>query len=155
MRFLLSLFASVILCSCESTRDVTQHPGAKTDFVPSRSYALKEPVFIYRVEPNEQKKGASLAPLGYAGTPRDVEQFRASTPRDPQVLGVLMPGDIVKVTQFLEESSLSLGTFFKVFARIESGPHKGTVVDLNLISKEKRPTAQAHVDPAYLQPLEP
>jgi hypothetical protein len=146
----LALGIVAVLTGCGSSKDVTSAPGSRTDFVPGQIYRVKKPVFLFKFDAADRKEIIKVAKLGFAGTPSSLAEFEAEIGRNSQVRGLLRPDEQIRVTKFVEDSSPTLGTFFVVFGVIASGEHKGTAVQLNLISREGRPTRQAFVDPEYL-----
>ena len=154
----LSLFfiLSVLVTSmggCSTARDVTSNPGTRTDFVAYQTYRLRKAVFLFKYNKKDPKEIPMLAELGFGGTSKNLADFSREAPTAPQVAGLLMPGEQVRVTKFIEDKSPTMGTYFEVLATVVSGEKYGTVVKLNLISKERHPTHQAFVDPEYLEPV--
>ena len=152
VRLALSTTLLVLAAGCEATRDITSNPGNRTDFIAGETYRLKQPVFLFKHDKNDPKGTPALAELGFSGTPKDLSEFRSQASANPQVAGLLMPGELVRVTKFIEDKSLTLGTFLEVFAVVTSGTHKNSVVELQLIAKKGYLPSQAFVDPAYLEP---
>ena len=140
----------VSAAACGTTKDVTRDPEARTDFIAGKIYHLQRPVFLFKYHKDDPKETPRLADLGFSGTPRDLSEFRMQAANNPQVAGLLIRGDKIRVTKFVESSSPTLGTFFEVFAIVLSGPYAGTIVQLNLITKERHPR-EAHLDALFLE----
>lgn len=138
---------------CNTSRDITNQVGARTDYVVGQIYQLKKPVFLFMYDRNSVSEIPSLEKLGSSGTPLNLEEFRQKASSDPQVAGLLMPGDQVRVTKFREHSSPTIGKFLDVLAVIIAGDNTGKVVELSMISKEGLPSYSVFVNPEYLVPV--
>jgi hypothetical protein len=153
-QILINLTAVVALgvFGCNTSRDITHKVGTRTDYAVGQIYALKKPVFLFVHDKNSSNEIPSLEKLGVSGTPLALEEFRREAPSDPQVGGILMPGDQVQVTKFREHSSPTIGKFLDVLAVIITGDNGGKVVELSMISKEGLPSYSVFVNPEYLVP---
>lgn len=147
------LIAVVVLMvsGCLLTRDVTSEPKGRTDFIVGRVYRVKRPVFLFKTNRKDPKETAALAELGFSGTKKNLDEFRKEVPDSVQIAGLLMPGELIRVDKFMQTRVPDFGTFFNVFAVVDSGECKGKIVTLNLITKERRPMDHAFLDPEFLQ----
>lgn len=150
-RFLLVLLSSLSVCGC--SRDVTLHPGPKTDFVPGSDYEFQKPVFLHKIDPADSKEVPCLVKLGSSGTPERLEEFKQMRPPDSHVIGLLTPGDRIRVTKLEQDRVPGLTQVFRVYAVITRGAHAGTVVEIYMLTKEARPAPTAFVDSLYLQKI--
>jgi hypothetical protein len=157
MKTLCACISLFVVClavvGCTTSKDVTLTAGSRTDYVPNQIYRIQRAVFLFRHQKTDTEEVPRLVELGYSGTPSGPDEFRRRAPQDNQVVGLLLPGDEIKITKFAELHVPTLGNFFEVFAVILSGDNKGTIVQLEMISKERRPRDHAFVDPAYLVPV--
>lgn len=148
--FILTAAMTFGVIGCNTSRDITPQIGTRTDYVAGQTYQLKRPVFLFKHDRTDSKEIPRLNKLGSAGTPKNMEDFRRSAPTDPHVVGLLMAGDHVQVTKFIEHSSPTIGTFLDVLAIIVTGDNAGKVVELSMISKDGLPSYSVFIDPEYL-----
>src|SRR5690554_1961856 len=98
---LLPLTAVVTLCGCGSVRDVTSKADGRTDFVAGETYTLKKPVFLFKYDKESGRETPRLAPLGFAGTPENPEEFQRRAHGHPNVVGLLVPETRVRIIRFV------------------------------------------------------
>lgn len=128
--------------------------GARTDYVMGRVYTLNKPVFLFKYDKSDSREIAYLEELGFSGTPSNLADFVKQAPGNPQVAGVLLPGDHIRVVKFVENKSITLGNFLDVISIVVSGKNNGAMVRLSMISKERQPSYSVFVDPEYLKRVE-
>ena len=142
---MLGLLAS----GCASWRDSTPC----TDYQVGQTYRVSKPVFLFVFNKSNRGETPTLAPLGYAATPKSFEEFVRARPNDPRVAGLLVENDRLRVTSAKLVHAFAIGTFTHVEATILSGDGAGKRVDLTLISRGRLPGACLYVDPEYLDPI--
>ncbi len=113
-----------------------------------------QPVFLFKTNRADSKETARLAKLGFGGTSFNLDEFNREAPNAPQVAGLLMPGDRIKITRFKQSKVPGLGTFFNVYAVVFSGENSGITARLDLISKEWGVGNRAFADPEYHELVE-
>lgn len=124
--------------------------SARSDYVSGGVYLLNKPAFLFKHDKADSKETPVLAPLGFSGTPTNLADFQNYAPNSSQVAGLLLPGETLRVVKFVEHKFINVGEFLEVIAVVESGPHKGTVLELSMISKNRRPSHDVFVDHEYL-----
>ena len=138
---------------CNTSRDITLQSGTRTDYVVGQHYQLKKPVFLFKHDRTDSREVPKLDRIGSAGTPQNLDEFLRSASFDPHVVGLLVPGDQVRVTKITEHTSPTMGKFLDVLGVISSGDNVGRVVELSLISEEGLPSCSVFVSPEYLVPV--
>ena len=153
MRSLHLFLASCIiwLSACNSSRVVGPAVySMRSDYVSGGVYILNRPAFLFRNNKADARETPFLAPLGFSGTPSNLADFQESASGNSQVAGLLLPGDSLRVVEFVEHKFINVGEFLEVIAVVESGPHKGVILELSMISKKRRPSHDLFVDSEYL-----
>lgn len=147
---LLLLFLGLPGC----TKDVTHDPAHRGDLLPGQTYRLVRDVFIGRYRPH------MLLPQGdfHSGVPASIREYELDSGRwRGGVLGVASAGTELQVVAFRLHT---LGfRYVDVHATLTTGPHAGTEVLLNSITKTDhvgledivaRPGGRVMRDPDYL-----
>lgn len=147
MPVLLTGLLGLVEAGCASRHDLTP----RTDYQAGTTYRVMKPIFLFVHNKDDRGEIPALAPLGYAVTPKTVEEFVRVMPNNPQVAGLLNVGALVQVSSAKAKHVFGFGTFTMVEAVIKSGNCAGKVVDLSLISRGFAQGA-AFVDPEYLVP---
>jgi len=89
-KYLLSL--TLILIGCSTTVSQPTYSNYKV----GQQYTLKKTLFLFVIDKHDSSCIPNLAEPGYGGTTTDIQKLNTS---DPQVKGVLSPGDIIEVTK--------------------------------------------------------
>jgi hypothetical protein len=151
VHFLPLVLCFIYLSACNSSRVVGPPVhSARSDYVSGGVYILNKPAFLFKHNKADPKETPVLAPLGFSGTPTSLADFQVFAPNGSQVAGLLLPGVTLRVVKFVEHKFFNVGEFLEVLAVVESGPHKGTVLELSMISKKPRPSHDLFVDSEYL-----
>jgi hypothetical protein len=135
-------------------KDVTSNPDGLTDFMVGKTYCLKLPAYLFTSDKNDTEAMRYLMPLGVGPAPDNLEEFRQVAPSKVNVAGLLLPGEKIRVNGYKKRHILDYETVFEVHAVIVSGDLVGNEVLVNDITKERRLTGHAFVDPQYLM-IEP
>lgn len=151
VHFLPLLLCLFYLSACNSSREVDPPThSARSDYVRGGVYIINKPAFLFKHDKGDPKETPVLAPLGFSGTPTSLADFEVFASGGSQVAGLLLPGVTLRVVKFVEHKFLNVGEFLEVIAVVESGPHKGTVLELSMISKKQRPSHDLFIDHEYL-----
>lgn len=151
-------FISCFLClsACNSSQVVGPAVySARSDYVRGGVYILNKPAFLFKHNKTDPKETPVLVPLGFSGTPTNLADFQKFASNGSQVAGLLLPGETLRVVKFVEHKFINVGEFLEVIAVVESGPQKGTVLELSMISKKQRPSHDLFVDDEYLARRDP
>jgi hypothetical protein len=152
------LCLGLIVCSfglsaCNSSRVIgPAEYSARSDYAVDNVYTLQRPAFVFKYRKTDPKETPFLAPLGFSGTPLNLADFQRYALNGNQVLGLLLPGDSLRIVKFIENKFINLGEFLEVIAVVESGEQAGVIVELSMISRSRRPSYNIFVDPEYLSP---
>jgi hypothetical protein len=134
----------LMLTSCSSTRDITKHPAAKTDFQVGKLYVLRNGVLVF---------AGKLMPLGTLGSPTTLEKARQNLPS--QVEALLEPGTSLLVRKVVTESNPKVGKLTDVYAEVLNGKLKGRLVNLRPVSDANWSTGFTRRDPYFVEAEDP
>jgi hypothetical protein len=147
--FLLLALAWFPACHSANKTDGA-HFSNRTDYIIGETYIINTPVFLFRYDKNDTKETAYLEPLGFSGTPSNLADFIKQARDNPQVAGLLLPGDMLRVVNITEIRSVTIGNFLEIVAEVVTGEKSGTMVKLSMISKERSPSYDVFIDREYL-----
>lgn len=131
---LLSLF----LVACSSTRDISNAPGAMTDYVVGQSYQLKQSVFLQNGTLNKFFE-------------KELEN-RFRTKKPSWIDGIIEASTPITIRKIEVSRAPELGKWTDVYAEIEKGAFKGRVIEISTISK-RIPSGATFRDSNILEPI--
>ena len=139
------LFLTATLTACSPrVVDVTDDRSSWGRFQPEQRYRTKGPTFLFGYNESfsfklwfwEWDTKLAIAPPGYNPLdmyPKTIAQYIASPDHWPDVVAILQPATEIKVVRF-ETHPYNIG-LISVIAEILNGPHRGTFVDIDHLSK--------------------
>lgn len=123
-----------LFTGCIYKRDVSSSASKYTDYVIGQTYELKQHVFLHKFDKEDKQEIPTLKLLGANGTASDAAGFSRDESSNPQVLGLLLPRQKLRVFKILESKSPNMGPFLHVHARLIEGAFNDQTVDLFMIS---------------------
>ena len=155
MNGLCSVIAIVLMLgvsACNTSRIASMKDvSTRTDYVEGEIYILQKPAFLFKHLISDPNEVPIVSELGFAGTALNVAEFQKESLGRSQVVGLLLPGDRVRIKKFIDNKFFNIGHFLDVIAVVESGEQSGLVVELSMISKERGPSYDVFVDSEYLK----
>lgn len=153
IRFLLILSA-LFLSACLNTSKVVGADvyASRTNYVADVTYVLQKPAFLF-FRQSHSKEIPRLKSLGSGGTPQELNEFKKVAHEFSFYSGLLMPGERVRVVEFVDNKYYNIGKFLHVIAVVETGEFTGTTIRLDCMSTTG-PGSVVMIDSDYLVPLE-
>jgi hypothetical protein len=129
---LVSIFGGCI----NINEDVTHNPIYQTDYVGTKVYRTKVPVFVQELG---RARVLRLPGSGDVHVPSTVEFYlRAGRERWPEITSLLEAGTRLRLKRIIRRYNGEMGNMFHVIAEVLDAPNSGLEVDLSMISLERR-----------------